>query len=149
MQSHLFDTIKNLFMVLITGLMAVFSTYAETFIALLAGFTLNFVMGMLADAKDKESENFSMQKAIEGVRLLMFYSITVVCIYAMTYKSQSIADSAIRWLSYIVSYFYLTNIFRNANKVHPDNKAIEFIYLFLSTEVFLKLKEHLGIKRKS
>lgn len=134
-------------MVLITGFIAMLTAFKWAFIALLAGFTVNYFYGLLADAQDPEKESFNFKKAIEGVRLLCFYAIILICLYLMTYEQPTMADTAIRWVTYIVSYFYLTNILRNAMEVHPSSQAVRFMYQFLSTEIFFKLKQYLGIKR--
>lgn len=142
------DNIKSLLLLGLTGLLSIISDYQHAFIALLVGFTFNFLMGIGADAKDK-SESFSLKKATEGFKLFMFYCITVLALYGMTYNEPTISATAIKWLTLVASYFYLVNIFRNARKIFPGNAAIEFIYLFLSTEVFFKLKELLNIKKDS
>ena len=54
----------------------------------------------------------------------------------------------VTWLTYIVGYFYVTNIFRNAEIIFPRIKSIAFIYSFLSTEVIYKLKDFLGFKKE-
>lgn len=140
---------KNYLLMVLTGLLGIVSTFQHAFIALFCGFILNFLMGMGADAADKTTkESFSIKKATEGIKLLMFYVVTIFCLYGMTYPEPKLTETVIKWLTYIVSYFYLTNIFRNATKIFPDSRAIAFIYMFLSTEVFIKLKEMLGIKNK-
>lgn len=141
------EKIKSLWWFFITGIISIISDYQHAFVALFVGFVFNFIIGIGADANNG-SKTFSMKKATEGMKLLMFYCLTVFALYGMTYKDEMMTATAIKWLTYIVSYFYLVNIFRNAGKIFPNSKSIAFIYLFLSTEVFYKLKDMLGIKRK-
>lgn len=141
--------VKNYLLMALTGILGIVSTFQHAFIALFCGFVLNFFMGMGADAADKTRENFSIKKATEGVKLLMFYIVIIFCLYGMTYREPRLSDNIIKWLTYIVSYFYLTNIFRNAEKIFPSSKAVSFIYMFLSTEVFIRLKSALGIKNRN
>lgn len=135
-------------MVVLAGILGIVDKYDWAFVALGVGFLFNFLMGMGADVSNQndKDDSFSIKKAAEGVKLLMFYAVTIFCVYGMTYKDQNISETMIKWLTYIVDYFYLTNIFRNAKKIFPENRGIEFIYMFLSTEVFYKLKNVLGFK---
>lgn len=141
--------LKNILLLAITAMCGIINDFQHAFIALFVGFIFNFIMGMGADIqfKNKRKESFSIKKATEGFKLFMFYIITIFCIFGMTYRDVDIANAIIKWLTYIVSYFYLTNIFRNAKKIFPENKGIAFIYLFLSTEVFYKLKKILGFRK--
>lgn len=140
---------KDILLLSLTALFGVVSDFQHAFIALFVGFIFNFIMGMGADAnieRKEKKDTFSMKKATEGFKLFMFYIITIFCIFGMTYRDIEIANSVIKWLTYIVSYFYITNIFRNAKKIFPNNKSIAFLYLFLSTEVFYKIKKMLGFR---
>lgn len=141
------ENIKSIFWLALTGFISIISDFQHAFIALLIGFTFNLLMGIGADAKEK-SESFSIKKAAEGLKLFMFYCITVLALYGMTYNEPEITSVAIKWLTYIASYFYLVNIFRNARRVFSGNVAIEFIYLFLSTELFFKLQDLLHMRTK-
>ena len=90
-----------------------------------------------------------MKKALEGLKLLLFYFALIIFIHiAMSTQYLEAGTTMVTWLTYIVGYFYMTNIFRNAEIIFPGNKAISFIYSFLSTEVFYKLKEFLGFKKE-
>lgn len=143
------DYLKNLFVLFLSGLFSIVSEYQHAFIALFVGFLFNIFMGIAADASRRETGSFSLVKAREGLKLFMFYCLTVLAIYGMTYSEPDISSLVIKWLTYVISYFYLVNIFRNAKQVFPGNKSIAFIYLLLSTEVFFILKDFLKIKRTS
>lgn len=145
MYIDLWGEFKSYLLVTLTGLLSILSDFQYAFVALFVGFVGNFLMGLLADTSSEPKVSFSIKKATEGLKLFMFYVVTVFCLYGMTYKEPALTDTVIKWLTYIVSYFYMTNIFRNAKKVFPDSKAISFIYSFLSTEVFMELKRFLGI----
>ena len=148
MQNEFLLTMKSFAMLILAGLLSIITDYQYAFVALIVGFTLNFLMGMGADVNDADKENFCMKKATNGFKLLMFYVITIFCIVGMTYRDPEVSEQIIRFLTYIVSYFYLTNTFRNAKIIFPGNKSIEFIYSFLSTEAFYRLKDYLGFRNK-
>ena len=112
---------------------------------LLIGFFINVIIGIGADVHNGKRQ-FNIKKATEGMKLLMFYFIIVFFLYAITYRNPEMSDMVVSWLTYIVSYFYLTNIFRNAKKIFPKTQSIKFIYEFLSTEIFYRLKDYIGWK---
>ncbi|WP_019540557.1 phage holin family protein [Proteiniphilum acetatigenes] len=139
--------LKDIGALLLTGLISICVDFYFAFIALFAGFCINFITGMIAAAKEKEG--FSMEKAKEGVKLFGFYITVIFVLYAMTFFKAELPETVIVYFTLIVSYFYLTNSFRNATIIFPKDKAIQFIYEILSTEIFFRLKEYLGLKRKS
>ena len=148
MQNEFFLTLKSFAMLIIAGLLSIITDYQYAFVGLFLGFIFNFVIGMGADVNDKNKENFCLKKATDGLKLLMFYVITIFCIVGMTYREPQVSEQIVRFLTYVVSYFYLTNIFRNAKKIFPGNKSIEFIYSFLNTEAFYKLKDYMGFRNR-
>ena len=81
--------------------------------------------------------------------MLLFYFALIIFIHiAMSTQYLETGSTMVTWLTYIVGYFYMTNIFRNAVIIFPGSKSIAFIYSFLSTEVIYKLKEFLGFKKE-
>ena len=80
----------------------------------------------------------------------MFYA---ACVVFLDYGSRLLSEpgigiTAVKWLTYVVVYFYLTNIFKNARLVYPKNPALNFIYELLSTEIFDRLKNMVGYKSR-
>ena len=148
MQNEFLLTLKSFSMLILAGLLSIITDYQFAFVGLFVGFTFNFLMGMGADVNDPEKDNFCMKKATNGIKLLMFFVITIFCVVGMTYNKPKVTETIIQYLTYIVSYFYFTNGFRNAVKIFPGNKTVQFIYSFLSTEAFYKLKDYLGFRNK-
>lgn len=138
---------KSLITLLVTGFISIVTDFTFAFVALFAGFTFNFLCGMAADIT--ESKGFSMQKAKEGVKLLGFFIVVVFVLFLITYFKPDLPETLIVYFTLIVSYFYFTNAFKNATIIFPKDPAIKFIYELLSTEIFFKLKEHLGLRIKN
>lgn len=136
--------LKSLIALLITGFLSIITDFTFAFVGLFAGFTFNFLCGMAADAK--EGKGFNMGKAKEGIKLLGFYISVVFVLFLITYFKPELPETLIVYFTLIVSYFYFTNGFKNATVIFPGEPAVKFIYNLLSTEMFFRLKEHLGLK---
>ena len=145
MTEEVINSLKNILLFAFTAVLSIITTAEGAFIALAFGFMLNFFIGMNAD-RIKHGKEFSLRKATEGIKLFMFYVIIVFFVFAILYNKQEFANDVVNWLTYIVSYFYLTNIFRNAKTCFPESRSIDFIYKFLSTEVFAGMKQLLSKK---
>ena len=150
---HIADSIKSILLAVGTALLAIWTQFEVAFVALIAGFTWNFLMGMIADAatavRSGKKFSFSLKKAGEGFLLLMIFVITIFAIYYMARVNEGLPVTLITYLTYIASYFYLTNGFKNASIALPKEKSLRFIYDVLSTEGFFKLKYSLGLKIKN
>lgn len=139
---------KGMLVALATWVLALMTNYHDAIYTLFFGFVLNVAMGIGADVNILKNR-FSMKKALEGLKLLLFYFALIIFIHiAMSTQYIEAGTTMVTWLTYIVGYFFMTNIFRNAKIIFPGNKAIAFIYSFLSTEVLFKLKEFLGFKKE-
>lgn len=143
----LFYKIKELFWILLSALVSVFSPVKNVLILLFIAFMFNIISGIIAGVHVSH-EKFNLKKAFDAVTQLLFYA---ACVIFLDYGTRLMEEPemgtlAIKWLTYIVVYFYLTNIFRNAHMVYPKNQAISFIYELLSTEIFNRLKSYVGYK---
>lgn len=143
-----FERTKDLFWLLMTGLASVFSPVKNVLILLLLAFVFNVITGIITDVHVNKSR-FNIKKAFNAISQLAFYAVCVVFLDygARLIDEPGIAVTAVKWLTYIVVYFYLTNIFKNAKQVYPENLAVNFIYELLSTEIFERLKNMVGYKK--
>ena len=138
---------KGVVTAVVAWILAVYTSYTDAFLTLFVGFTLNILLGVGADVNINKKA-FSLRKATDALLLLLFYFMLIIFIHvALGRRYVDLANTMITWLTYIVGYFYLTNIFRNAKILFPTSKSIKFIYSFLSTEVMYKLKAYLGFRK--
>mgnify|MGYP000848542333 FL=1 len=138
---------KGVVTAVVAWILAVYTSYTDAFLTLFVGFTLNILLGVGADVNINKKA-FSLRKATDALLLLLFYFMLIIFIHvALGRRYVDLANTMITWLTYIVGYFYLTNIFRNAKILFPTSKSIKFIYSFLSTEVMYKLKAYLGFHK--
>lgn len=140
---------KEAFWLAITAFASILSPVKNVLYLLLISFVFNIITGIIADVHVNKSK-FNLKKAFNAITQLAFYAVCVVFLDygARLIEEPTIAVTAVKWLTYIVVYFYLTNIFKNARQVYPDNLAINFIYELLSTEIFDRLKSMVGYKNK-
>ena len=107
---------------------------------------LDGVSEIVTEESIRNKKDFSMKKATEGIKLFMFYVITVFFIFAVLHRNVEFANEVVNWLTYIVCYFFTTNIFRNAKICFPNSKSISFLYHLLSTEIFVGIKKLISQK---
>lgn len=142
------ERIKELFWLIIGAMSSVLMPVRETLILLFVSFVFNIITGIITDVHVNKAK-FNLKKAFNAVSQLTFYATCVVFLnYGTTLiNEENIGIVAVKWLTYIVVYFYLTNIFKNARQLYPGNQAINFIYELLSTELFDRLKSMVGYKK--
>lgn len=139
---------KSLFWIAITALASVFSPVENVLKLLMLAFIFNIITGIIADIHVNRAK-FNLKKAFNAITQLSFYAM---CVVFLDYGSKLIEEpslgiTAVKWLTYVVVYFYLTNIFKNAKQIYPTSQAINFIYDLLSTQIFDRLKEMVGYKK--
>lgn len=143
------ERIKELFWLLITALASVVAPVKDILIALFAAFVFNIITGIITDVHVNRAK-FDIKKAFNAVTQLAFYAMCIIFLDFVTLRinEPDIGVTAVKWLTLIVTYFYLTNIFKNARQVYPSSQAIKFIYELLSTEIFGRIKDMVGYKTK-
>lgn len=142
------ERFKELIWIVITAIGSLLLPIREILILLSLGFVFNIVTGIVADIHVNRKQ-FSLNKAFSSISQAAFF---MACVFFLDYGSkllhdEQIGQTSVKWLTLIVSYFYLVNIFRNAKQIFPKNMAIAFIYELLSTEIFLRLKDMVGLKK--
>lgn len=140
--SNILDTIgdflKGALMTIVSYLATVIypiTNYMEV-IAIIA--SINIVAGLIADHGDW---NFS--KAFKAVKYLIGYLI-VLLITSIVCERMYVPDSKryefVSWITWVMIYFYATNILRNWNLRQTDNRVISFLYWVLSFKIVDKIQ---------
>lgn len=105
-------------------------------------FTMNFVVGMLADVCNRRE--WSFRKAFRFFRDAAIYFVMVASIYLLGYfkSEEEVAVHCISFMIYVAIYFYGTNILRNARMVTDERSTLftvlDFLYYLLSLRVLEK-----------
>lgn len=136
------DYLKNLFIGLLTGIIAYLNPISGEIKSLVAVFAVNFLFGLLT-ALLINKENFSFKKAFRCIVEASVFFVLVCAIYWIgAHKGNP--DGALQCVSFItysVFYFYGVNILRNIKCLLPNTsvgyKVFAFLYYFVSVE-FIK-----------
>lgn len=118
-------------------------------------FTLNFVMGMLADVCNRRS--WSFKKAFCFFRDAAIYFGMILSIYLIgcCKGEERAAVHCVSFMIYLAIYFYGTNILRNARMITGERstlfRILDFLYYLLSLRVLEKnacLKDYMEHESK-
>jgi phage-related holin len=123
----------------IVGLM--FPIKNDMFVLLLL-FTVNFVVGLLADVCNRGE--WSFRKAFCFFRDAAIYFVMVASIYLLGHlKGEGeTAAHCVSFMIYVAMYFYITNILRNAHMITDEKstqfRVLDFLYYVFSLRVLEK-----------
>ncbi len=140
------EIMKQFWAWLVALVLAAFQPLSVALLVLMAVWTINIFVGLAADKNI--GKDFDFKKFFSAAKQLGFiFAILFVISLATTgYGESGIAFTIAKWGTWIVSYFYVTNVFRNASQLWPNNKGIGFIYSFLTTEAFGYIKSFFRMK---
>lgn len=129
---RLIDFIKLTWLVIIS----VISPIRIAVWVLLVFFTVNFFVGYKNDVQIN-NRDFSLKKAFDGVKqLILYYALIFIVNMALgLYEEANLAEAATKFMTWIVSYWYLVNILRNAREIFPGNETLKFLYELLTVQV--------------
>ena len=100
--------------------------------------TLNIFLGL---AEDKF--HFSFRKAFKSFIYLggYLFILTMSVLYGhLMHISEKDTVEFTSWVTWVMIWFYVVNIFKNWNKIQPDNSIIKFFYWVVSFKVVEKIK---------
>ncbi|MCI1681453.1 MAG: hypothetical protein LKI39_02730 [Bacteroides sp.] len=140
------ELLKNFWAWLVALLLAAFQPLSVALLVLMCAWTINILIGIAADKN--QGEDFKLKKALSAAAQLglIFAVLFIISLATTGYGEYGIAATIAKWGTWIVSYFYVTNVFRNATKLWPNSKVIAFIYSFLTTEAFGYIKSFFKMK---
>ncbi len=140
---RLIDLIKLTWLVIIS----VISPIRIAVWVLLVFFTVNFFVGYKSDVQIN-NRDFSLKKAFDGVKqLILYYALIFIVNMALgLYEETNLAEAATKFMTWIVSYWYLVNILRNAREVFPGNETLKFLYDLLTVQVLEMLLARFGLR---
>lgn len=140
---RLIDFIKLAWLVIIS----VISPIRIAVWVLLVFFTVNFFVGYKSDVQVNKRD-FSLKKAFDGVKqLILYYALIFIVNMALgLYEETNLAEAATKFMTWIVSYWYLVNILRNAREIFPGNETLKFLYDLSTVQVLDMLLARFGLR---
>lgn len=128
---------KGFLMSFISFLLSYILPIQHFFIVILIAATINIFFGAWAD--DKE---WSFKKAFKAIKYLIGYFgllLLVAMLGSIMQVDGKLLSDVVSWITWVMLYFYTTNIFRNWHLKQPDNRPIAFIYWVLSFKIIDKI----------
>lgn len=143
------ENIKELGAWVAALLLAAFQPLSVAILVLMVVWTLNIVMGISADSST--GQPIKVKKALTAVWQLgfIFAVLFIISLATTGYGEKELSLTLAKWGTWVVSYFYATNIFRNAAELWPNNKLVAFVHAFLTTEAFAYVKDLFKFGRKT
>lgn len=133
------DSVRFLFATALANVAGLLMPIKNDIYGLVLLFTLNFVIGMLADVCNHRE--WSFKKAFRFFRDTAIYFGMILSIYLLgCFKGEErAAVHCVSFMIYLAIYFYGTNILRNARLITNDRstmfRILDFIYYLLSLRV--------------
>lgn len=139
-----------------TLVQAVFLLVASVLQPLSTSFTVLFVMavadvfGGVAGNVWTGREEFKFRKAFQAVGKISAYCVMVVLVHfcISSFGEGSLAETLVKFLTWTISYWYLSNILGNMCKAFPSSKGFLFLYLALSLKILPLMLHHMGLSEE-
>lgn len=136
------DTLKLAITTLVANIAGLLFPIRDDIYGLVLLFTVNFMVGMLADVCNRRE--WSFRKAFCFFRDAAIYFVMVTSIYMLgcLKGEEEVAVHCVSFMIYVAIYFYGTNILRNARMLTSERSTLfavlDFLYYLLSLRVIEK-----------
>lgn len=92
-------------------------------------------------------EEFKFRKAFRAVYKIIAYCVMVLLVHfcVSSFGEGSLAGVLVKFLTWTISYWYLSNILGNMCKAFPSSKGFLFLYLALSLKILPLMLHHMGL----
>lgn len=130
------DSLRVIAATLIANIAGLLFPIRDDMYVLVLLFSVNFLMGMLADVCNRRE--WSFKKAFRFFRDAAVYFCMVTSIYLLGhFKGEEVAAAhCVSFMIYVAIYFYGTNILRNARMITDERSTLfailDFLYYLLS-----------------
>lgn len=148
MEQIYINFLKPILLFTISVIVSLIAPIQDVLCVLGVGFLINIFTGIVTDVH-VNNEDFNIKKAFNAISQLAFYSALIYYVHSSlsSLHYDEWADKATVWITFIVSYYYLANILRNATKIFPSNEAIKLMYTILTTKVFSQMRHYLQLNK--
>ena len=116
---------------------ALFNPIHDFVLAIIVLATLNIIFGAVADTYWSFKKAFNAFIYLGGYLLLL---ILCELVGTLMHISESDTVDFTSWVTWVMIWFYGTNILRNWSVRQPDNKVIAFLYWVVSFKIVEKIK---------
>lgn len=95
-------------------------------------------------------EEFKFRKAFRAIYKIISYCVMVLLVHfcVSSFGEGSLAGTLVKFLTWTISYWYLSNILGNMCKAFPQSKGFLFLYLALSLKILPLMLHHMGLSEE-
>lgn len=92
-------------------------------------------------------EEFKFNKAFNAITKMGFFCMLTVLIHLTfhLYGEIDIAAVVVKYLSWIIIYYYILNMLYNAGKIYPESKVIPFLIEIMQLHVLGAMLSRMGV----
>jgi hypothetical protein len=132
------DILKTTLSTVVSFILTLIFPIHDYFLVILILASVNIAMGLIAD-----HGNWQFRKAFNAFIYLFGYLLLLLltaCIGLLMHVKLVKQEEFISWITWVMIYFYVTNILRNWHIRQPDNRVIAFLYWVLSFKIIDKIQ---------
>jgi len=126
---NIWSNIEQILKIIWLILISIFAPIKVAIIVLTGAFALNFFVGFKND-QIVHGRNFSLEKAFKGAKLLfLFYALSFIIFMSISlFGEHSLAGEVTKFFTWVVNWWYVTNILRNSKEMFPEVKVLQILY---------------------
>lgn len=135
------NLLKGLWIFLVTLFTSFFTPIHDFLLVIFILFILNFLYGLVSDLL--HGNDFSLKKAFQSIWYVVGFMLLLFLAFGIGKKMHLDDESVIdftSWITWVVIYFYSTNILRNWTLIQPRNQVVAFLYWVASVKFIEKIK---------
>lgn len=133
--TNFWDILKTFIATCLSSIFAFLTPVQNTMSLLLIVALADILVGIVADLRVHDI-GFRFRKFFFALVCAAVYLFIVVMIYTVGWFQQDVQEAllVVKSITYVMTYFYGTNILRNLKLLLPGNRTIAFLYHMLGLE---------------
>lgn len=146
---ELAERIRTMIQAVIVLIITYLTPLRNAFIALIV-MAVADVFGGMAGNVWTGREEFKFRKAFVAIYKIITYLVLVLLVHVVitSFEEQQLAAMLVKFLTWTISYWYLSNILGNMCKAFPSSKGFLFLYLALSLKILPLMLHHMGLSEE-
>ena len=143
------DRIRTLVQAILLLVASYLSPLSKAFAVLIVMAVVDVFGGMAGNVWTGREE-FKFRKAFQAIYKIIAYCVMVLLVHfcISSLDAGSLAGTLVKFLTWTISYWYLSNILGNMCKAFPRSKGFLFLYLALSLKILPLMLHHMGLSQE-
>ena len=133
------DAIKVFISFVFSSFIAMISPLFTPIIILVWLLAFDIIVGIISDRVINKT-GFSTNKFLKSVFFLCLYLMIIASMYIVCHLLHDVEEGLVmlKIITYVCSYFYLSNILKNLHESFPKNRIFSFLLFVLSVDILTK-----------